>query len=214
MLRNSASFSFQKKKKIKDGFQSSLHYFFFLLEVTTGRWDSNCSVPHPHMSQCHLPALAGHSGFSQAGSGGGGKSTIPWDQPHIPQHNDCLEVGRVVYSCSPVWKAQTSSEWSCRPPTGVQGAATPIGQNRMVWQTFPRWVSLCVKTCCSQRYSKAGPCSIAWVWIGMQVEGLTGNSTGGWGDHSFIHSFSIHWASRPGIHCQPHLSLCSHLLYT
>lgn len=144
------------------------------------------------MSQCHLPALAGHSGFSQAGSVGGGKSTIPWDQPHIPQHNDCLEIGRVVYSCSPVWKAQTSSEWTWRPPTGVQGAATPIGQNRMVWQTFPRWVSLCVKTCCSQRYSKAGPCSTAWVWIGMQVE--AGESI-----HSFIqYSLSIlSWNSLP-----------------
>ena len=146
--------------------------------------------------------------------GGGGKSTIHWDQPHIPQHNACLEVGRVVYSCSPIWKVQTSSEWTWRPPTGVQGTATPIGQNRMVWQTFPRWVSLCVKTCCSQRYAKAGPCSTSWVWIGMQVEGLRGNSTGGWGEYSFIHSFIQYSLSILSWNSLATTSLCSHLLYT
>lgn len=36
MLRNSASFSFQKKKKIKDGFQSSFHYFSFFLRSPLG----------------------------------------------------------------------------------------------------------------------------------------------------------------------------------
>lgn len=208
MLRNSASFSFQKKK-IEDGFQSSFHYFSFFLRsplgdetLTVQSLIPTCSSAISLLLQDTVasPMLAQGVGRSplHTGTSPTPLSTTAWRQEGLS--SAVLQYGRPRLA----WVNLEISHrcaGNCHSNRSKQDGVADI----------PQMSFLLCENLLLREVPKAFPCSTAWVWIGMQVEGLRGNSTGGWGEYSFIHSvFTEH--PCPGIHCQPHLSLC--LLYT